>query len=333
MLSLFRSNNPAVVIFYLLYLILFRVCFSFLSVNADFVFEHHEPLSALLFSFFKNTSTGYPTISLVLSAVFCFIQALLVNGIVNENKILAKKNYVAGALFIVFASFFKESLLLTPSSIALTFIILCTARIFSLVRKEKSYGDIFDVGFLVAIAALFYFPCVLFILFAYIGLSTVRPFNYREWIIVLLGFLSPFLLVFTYYYWNDKAALLLADMANVHPQGWLIRGSFELSDKIVIGGMAICTVICLTLLPGSLYSSLIQVRKFANTLVVFVVLVIVAIALQQTIHLSHLVLLALPLGIITSMVLMQIKRNWLTEVMHIILILLVLVGQYFYLIA
>jgi len=40
------------------------------------------------------------------------------------------------------------------------------------------------------------------------------------------------------------------------------------------------------------------------------------------------VLLSLPLSIIFSMVLTQIKNKWVSEVMHLILILLVLAGQY-----
>ncbi len=328
MLSFFKSNNPGVVLFYLVYLVLFRVCFAFVEVDTNFVFEHREPLSALLFGFLKNFSSGYSTISLVLGALLCFIQALLINGVVNENKILAKKNYMPGAVFIVFASFFQESLLLTPATVALTFIIVASSRLFGLVKKEKSYGDVFDVGFLIAVATLFYFPCVIFVLFAGIGLAVMRPFNYREWTIVLLGFLSPLFLVFTFYFWNDKAGILFPEIANLHTNGWLIGISLRLNDKIMIGGIAFCIVTCLTLLPASLYSSLIQVRKFTNTLAVLMVLIFVAAALQQTIHLSHLVLLALPLGIIAPMVMMQIKRKLLSEVIHLILILLVLAGQF-----
>ena len=332
MLSFFKSNNPTVVIFYIIYLVIFRVCFVFTTTDTNFVFEHREPLSALLFGSLKNFSASYQTISMVLAAILCFVQALIINGIVNDNKILSRKNYLPGAVFIIFASFFKESLLLTPASVALTFLLICAARLFSLIRKEKAYGDVFDLGFLVALAALFYFPSVLLILFATIGLGIMRPFNYREWIIVPMGFFSPLLLVFTFYYWNDKEAILFADIANLHTAGWLVRTALEHTDKFSLGAIALCTVVCLFLLPGSLYSSLIQVRKYANALVVFIVLVFVAVALEQTIHLSHLVLLALPLSIITAMVLMQIKRNWLAEVMHIILILLVLAGQFLYLI-
>lgn len=241
---------------------------------------------------------------------------------------LPRKNYLAGLLFIIFSSFFKESLLLTPAGIATTFIILCTARLFALVKKEKSYGDVFDAGFLIAVATLFYFPCALLIIFVYIGLATVRAFSYREWIIVLLGFLAPFFLLLTWYYWNDMAGRLLPDIANLQKGGWLLIGQFSISDKVMLGALAVSAGFSLLLLPTALYSSLIQVRKFANTLVVLMVVVLLAGLLQHTVHTSHLVFWALPLAVIASVELMQTKRGWIPEVIHLILILLVLAGQF-----
>jgi hypothetical protein len=82
------------------------------------------------------------------------------------------------------------------------------------------------------------------------------------------------------------------------------------------------------LLPASLYSSLIQVRKFANALVVLIVLVLLSVTLLQSVQFSHLVLLALPMAVISALVLGQIKSTLISEVSHLILILLVLTGQY-----
>ncbi|MFM2306363.1 MAG: hypothetical protein RLZZ367_1032, partial [Bacteroidota bacterium] len=225
MLSFFRSNNPLVVIFYVLYLFAFRVCLWVVPVDTAFVFEHREPLSALVFTPLENLAQNYQAVSAVLAATLCFVQALLVNGIVNGNKILAKKNYTAGLLFILFASLIKENLLLTPASLALTFVILATGKLFGLAKNEKSYGDVFDVGFLLSIAAIFYFPCIILILFGYIGLAIVRPFNYREWTILLLGFLAPLFVLFTFYFWYDKQGILLPDMLNQH-QGWMLMPVF-----------------------------------------------------------------------------------------------------------
>lgn len=328
MLSIFKSNNPAVIVFYFFYLLLFRVCLVWLTVDNSFVFSHTEPLSALLFSSLKNVGGNQQFVSAVLGAVLCFFQALLVNGIVNNNKMLARKSYVAGATFIVFASFLPNTLLLTPVSVALTFILLATGRIFSLVKNEKAHGDIFDVGFFIGIAALFYFPSLMFILFAYIGLAIVRPFNYREWVIVLTGLAAPFMVVFVYYYWNDNTPSLLSDLLNRQGNGWLLLSEFSDADKLRLGALALCTLAGLLLLPGSLHASLIQVRKFANILVVLTLFVFLAVLLRQTVRLSHWVMLAFPLGIFTGMVLLKIKRNWVAEVIYLILILLVLVGQY-----
>jgi hypothetical protein len=96
----------------------------------------------------------------------------------------------------------------------------------------------------------------------------------------------------------------------------------------MIGSMAFIIVAALMFLPSALFSSLIQVRKFTNTLILFIFLTAVASLLQQNIHLSHFILFSLPLGIIVAMVLMQIKRKVVAEVIHLILILLVLAIQF-----
>ena len=328
MLNFFKSNNPGVVAFYIIYLVVFRLCFSFIHFDTAFVFTQTEPLSHLTFSLLKTFLLSYTWASPLLSGLLCFIQALLINDIVNQNKIVAKKNYLAGLLFIIVFSFFKESLLLTPASLALTFLILSTRKMFSLIRKEKAFGDVYDVGFLVAMAALFYFPTSLFILFAYIGIGIIRAFNYRDWVIVLLGFISPYIVVFTWYYWFDNTPKLFADMANIHGHVWLAGIAFKPEDYVLFGALILFIVAAMVLLPGALYSSLIQVRKFSTALITLMFLIAIAFALQQTVHLSHWVLLSLPLAIIFSMVLMQIKNKWVGEVTHLILILLVLAGQY-----
>ncbi|MDB5282874.1 MAG: Beta-carotene 15,15-monooxygenase [Bacteroidota bacterium] len=328
MLNFFKSNNPAVLVFYVIYLALFRVCAVFGPIDAGFVFSHKEPLSQIVFGLLKYFPNNYLLLSLVLSAVLCFLQAMLINNIVNENKILAKKNYLAGLLFIVFCSFFKESLVLSPVSLSLTFLILCTQKIFVLIKREKAFGDVFDVGLLIAIATLFYFPSILFIVFAYIGLAAVRPFTYKEWIIVLMGFLAPFILVLTFYVWDDRLALMLPDISGLNGRGWLLGPPIALFDRIILGELVIIMLFSLALLPGALYSSLIQVRKYTTSLVFLIFLIVISYFLQQTVNQSHWMLLALPVAIVFAMVLMQIKKRLFSEVIHLILILLVLAGQY-----
>jgi hypothetical protein len=327
LLSLFKSNNPFVVVFYIVYLLLFRVCFTFIPFPSIPVFDHREPLSQVLFPFLQSVSTDYSVLSSIVAGVLCFVQALFINQIINSNKILAKKTYVGGLFFIIFSSFLPEGLFLSPASVALSFLIISISKLFSLFRKDKANTDIFDVGFLIAIATMFYFPSILFLILAYIGLATIRPFDYREWLAVLTGFFSPFFILFTYYFWFDITSSLPGDVANFHSTGWLRAIPMSADRWAMIATLLLLSAILLTMLPAALYSRVIQVRKFAGLMAFFIAFTALSFVLQQTISLSHLVLLSLPLAIISAMVISQIKRNLVSEVIHLILILLVLAGQ------
>lgn len=290
---------------------------------------HQEPLSSGLFGLLLRMPVSFLPLSMVLSALLCFIQALLINQIVNSNKILSRKNYLPGFIFIIFASFLPSYLLLSPASVSFTFLILAVGKIFSVIRREKVNSDIFDIGFLVAIAALFYFPAVLFLVFAYIGLATVRAFSYREWMIILLGFLSPFFVLFTFYFWHDDAASMFSNIANLHSQKWMAGFMFSQIEWILLAVIGFITLFSLLILPAALYTSVIQTRKFSLLLVVFIFFTLVSFVLLQQADSAHLLWLSLPLAIILPMHLMQVKRDWIYEVIHLILILLVLAGQYF----
>lgn len=322
MVSLFKSNNPGIVVFYLLYIIGFRLCFFFAPFDAGFVFNHHEPVSNFLFPALQRLPFNPLATLAVLSGLLQFVQALLVNLVVNENKMTTRKTYLGGLAFILFSSFFKESLLLTPASLALTFVILSSAALFRLARKEKDYGSVFDAGMFSTLAVLIYFPTVVVLLFVFIAMATVRTFRYREWTALLLGLLSPLFLTFTFSFVTD------IPLPGFLPQGWLPGLHFKAFDWVSSGVYLVCCIAPLLLIPVVIQSSLIQVRKFVTLLSVLLVLLLVSFSLQQNTGLEYFILLAYPPAVFSTMILSQLKNPIVAEVIHIILILLVLTGQY-----
>ena len=322
MVSFFKSNNPGVVVFYLVYIVGFRLCFFFAPFDTGFVFNHHEPVSFFLFPALQKLPLNPVVILAILSCLLQFIQALLVNMVINENKMTSRKTYLGGMLFILFTSFFKESLLLTPASLALTFIILAAAALFRLARKEKDYGDVFDAGMLTSLAVLVYFPTVVVLLFIFIALGTVRTFRYREWTAILLGTITPVFVVFTISYVSDSS------LPGILPQGWLPGLHFQTFDWVSSGVYLFCCIAPLLLMPVVIQSTLIQVRKFVTLLTMLLVLLLISFMLQQKTGLEYFILLAFPPAIISTMILSQLKNPLIAEVIHIILILLVLTGQY-----
>lgn len=321
MLSFFKSNNPGVVVFYLVYLVAFRICFVFVTAVAETNLHYYEPLATVI-----EYARGYlqaPLIPLlVLGAVLQFIQAIIVNRLVNENKMISRKTYMPGVIFIILSSFVPQALVLSPLSLALTFTMLAVAAVFRLTKKEKAYGDVFDVGFLSSIAVLLYFPSVVLILFAYISLGSLRPFRMREWLAALFGFVTPLFVAFVAFYVTESTP------ENFLPAYSFKHVGFKPEQWIQAGAFLICAVGAFIVLPLVLQSTLIQVRKLTTLLTVLFGLLIPAFFLQQQLSFSYVLLLSFPVSVITSMLLVQFKNPLVSEVFHLILILLVLAGQF-----
>lgn len=328
MLSFFKSNNPGVVVFYLFYLAAFRLVFFFTSPDLSFIQIYHEPLSSFLIEGFAADIFLTPWVSTSVAALLVFVQSLFVNRIINEQRMTAKKNFLAGLLFIMLTSFFTQGLVLSPALIALTFIIIACETAFRLIKKEKMYGDIFDIGFLVSLASFFYFPAIALLFFSLACLINLRSFNYREYVVLLLGLATPFFLLFTYYYWNDDLPQMLISVTNHYERGWFLNFNPHNIEWMQIGVILALSVVLLGLVPGVVYASLIQVRKFVAILMFLLLLISASFFLQQQVSLSHLVWLAFPLSIFLTMVIMQWKRKMIGEVMHIMLFLLIVAGQF-----
>ncbi len=319
MLSLLRSNNPSIVLLYVIYLVAFRVS-AIWGIAPIFATNESSPISAVLFNYLQQFS-AYGFISLLLAALLTFVQSLLVNLIINENKITAKKNYLGGGVYIIFVSFFTEGIYLSPALFSATFILLMLRSLFLLAKADKQNGNIFDLGFMVSIAALFYFPTWGFLLFLLLGLGTVRPFVFREWIILWLGVVAPLFVLFTIFFYNDLS------LPTVTLHNWNLDGQISELMKIQIVVLGFIALFVIVTSQSALSGVAIQVRKFSSLLLFSLLIIVASFFLQADLHWSHAVWLAIPLSILLTMFLLQIRRIVWAEILHSVLILIIIAFQ------
>lgn len=323
MFSFFKSNNPGVVVAYLVYLVLFRLCWFWLPVPAPYADAHHEPLAQAAMQWINNLSHAGLWL-IVAGGVLQFIQALIINGIVNGNKITGRKNYAVGLCYIILSSFLAETTLFSPASLSLTFVLLAISRMFPLIKKDKAYATVFDGGFFSAVAVLFYFPQAVWLLFGFVVLGTVRPFVLREWTSLLLGWLAPFFVVFVWYLWCGSIPAYFTDVVSLPWQHNLSLTWFTPFDWVAIIILLVFYALSGFVLPGILYSSLIQVRKYSTLLLALVLVYAAAFFIQPVFEKSFFQLPIMPISILTGMGLVSFKREGITEVIHLILLLLAL---------
>lgn len=296
--EIFRSNNPLVILLYLLLIFLLRTGLLLFLPDSAELLRSPEPISSWLYHELRSVPIQFEFLQLALGMLLQLLQAVHLNHILTDNKILPRRNYVAGMVFILFTSLLPEYAFPGPAMLSLSVYILISGWLFSLFKTDKPYARIFNIGFLASANLFLYFPSALFLLYVVIGLVIMRPFILREWVLLLLGIVSPLYLAFSWYYLNDSNPAFLQG-------GFILQAGLELPARlgqwVVLLNYLLLTGLSVLFLPASLFGGLIQVRKFAGLMFAFLLLVLIAFFLRHEHSYTHLVLLSLPLSVVFSL--------------------------------
>lgn len=181
-------------------------------------FQKSEPISflsllfllliyILLHSFYGFSGEINFTYSIRVLFGFVFFSGLLFFGdFIIQKNYLTPANYYAIFIFVLLFGLFPSALNLSKISIAHLFILLASRRMYSIRTKKAMLSKLFDSGFYIGIAFLLYPISSLYLLLIYISYFIyIRVIN-KDLLLPLIGFLTPILVTFTYFFINDNYA-------------------------------------------------------------------------------------------------------------------------------
>ncbi len=209
MLRIFKSNSIGIVFFLpILVIVLWSDVFGL--ENNNFVpLPYSMPAYAWISKFLNNEMA-----SGILALILIILQAFYLIYINVVYNFISQRTYLTSLLFILISSAFLNLHYLHPAIIANVFVLFTIVEIFSSYRKPKVYKQSFNAGVFIAIAGLFYINANFLLIFVFISLLILHSFNWREWLSVILGFLTPYLVtLFLFYYfdqWNNVQHLIEA---------------------------------------------------------------------------------------------------------------------------
>ncbi len=329
MVAIFRSYHLSAIFLLFIYTVLLRLVLFVEPVifqapeNTNFL---SEITYNVLASFVQEQFYFYH----IISGLIIFFQALYFNHLINYYRILPKSSYLPAFSFIMVSSLFVEFMLLTPPLIANTFLLFALGRIFAWYKKEKVTAAIFDTGFLISIASLFFFPYIAFFLFLLASITILRPFSLREYMIAFIGLLLPYYFIGVYFFWHNQLPEFLNTLT-ITELNFNVQ-IIERSMRIFIISIPVLVVIAWSALylQANLFRLVVQVR---NYLVVFVWLFIVGILsllIQFEGELFHFIWLILPAGLAFAFFFAEFRRKAVSEIVHLFLILTIFFFQYMY---
>lgn len=206
MIKLFSGNNPfSIILLFFLGILLRLPQFSGLPIPAA------VPEDGKLYQHFLNTcfiAFGYlPGWHQILAYLLVFIQALILNGLVNNQKLFTQPTYLTAFCYLLIGSFFPEWSMLSPALLINTFMVWTWAKMTTLTLQQRPKSVAFNISFGIGICSFVYFETIYFMLLLWVAFFMFRPFQLTEWLVSIIGLLTPYYFLAVYLFvcgnWQD----------------------------------------------------------------------------------------------------------------------------------
>ena len=201
MLSIFRNNRASTALPLALYLVLTRAA-------ALFGWVHPTPWpttdGSMLYETMFDWAATAPFYSALVAALLVYLQALMVNRLADEFRLMNDRTWLPGLFYILVSSVLPEFLFVSAPLVAATFVPISLRRIFKAYKITQATALVFDAAFWMSVAGLFYPPALILLIAAFIGVMVMRSFNLREQLVFLTGAIVPLFLAWLWYFWDDR---------------------------------------------------------------------------------------------------------------------------------
>lgn len=320
LVSLFRSNRPGVLFSLLL---LLPALFLRHLPPAPPAVRPVMPLQALVDMLF----TAFPWTGGVLQLLTIGLLALQITGLMNEAELVDRRNHLPVLLLPVCLAALAAPGALGPALFGMPFVIWAMRRTWSMASGGAAMGALFDAGLLLGLASLFYMPYAFLVVVVWASVSVIRPFQWREYFVPLLGIAVVFYMAWAILYlsgisdWRPLRTVVHA----VPAPGATSRG-LSIARMIVLPSIL---VVGLVRFAGHYRHGVVRQQNLRSSFLAFSATLGLLILLSSLLTDRHPPeLLAVPLAMLSSFAFIGTRRAWFSELAMLCLIVLALWRQY-----
>jgi len=159
----------------------------------------------LLYKIIDHLLKDSPFLQSLLGLIIIMLLAFIIQQINSNYNIISYRTILPSFIYIIITGGLTEMHTLHPVYMAAIFIIISIYRLFSGFNKSKPYSAAFDSGFLLGVAALFYFNIFILLPAFFFGIGIMsRDYCWRNYLLIIIGFLLPFFFAFSYAVVNEQ---------------------------------------------------------------------------------------------------------------------------------
>lgn len=298
---------------------------AFMHPGAGFETDH-----ALLAGPVIGALAEYPVIGSIIALLLLFFESYFLNYVLIENNLAPRNSIFAAFMYFLLMSFDKQLLTIHPVLLANVFVIPAMNFVLRIYTSENPFAEIFNTGFLISMATLFFLPSFWLILYIWLTFIVYRIVGWREWLISVLGFALPNLFVFVWAFWSDNMHVFsgLIDKAFEVTSGTAIQSGF--TGIAIIAAMALLLLFSLFGMFNKINEQKISIRKKLWSLIWLAAVSFFALIWMGPLPLQEaLAITFTSIAGISSFYALQLKKALFLETLVNVIAVIVLVNNYF----
>jgi hypothetical protein len=304
MLKFLKKDNPLLIPLLFILNLLLWINEIIHPVYVPGVYENHAmPLYQVILWLPIKASWWISSIA----CLMILIQGFLLNQLSSKFRLIDEGTYLPGILFVLFVSSFHQLHQLNPLLFAFICLLFSIHVIFPTYRIEKTIDPFFISMFLISVGSLFYFPLIFFAIAMFYFMLNTRSFYWREWVVAILGLLTPYILAFSVYFMYGKTMLLV----QIIQHQLIDNASVEVLD---FRYLALFIFLSLILITGSfyLYRNVLKkvvTRKYYSLLFFLWLQTLTMYILFPSIYLESIFIFSIPFAFYTANILISTKSR------------------------
>lgn len=276
-------------------------------------------------SWLQPIGKGLPVIYAFITFILLFTQAVYLNQVVNDQRIMQRPNYLTGMSYLLITSLFMEWNILSSPLIINSLLIWVWSKMSGLYSNQKAKSALFNIGIAIGVSTFFYFPSLAFAALIIFGLALTRPFKLAEWLIALLGIITP--------YYFLLAIVFLADKwKGYHFPGFAVTIPVFNQTQWAYAAIIIVlftSIIGLFFIQQNFRRQLIQARKSWNLVFLYLMVALFVPFVNATHTFDYWILCAVPLSTFLGAAFLYPSKNWFPLILHWLMVAFVIVIGYF----
>ena len=241
----------------------------------------------------QPAATHFPMLYPLLAFCLLLIQSVVLSYLINNKRMMHLSNYLTGMAYMIITSLFPEWNYFSAPLLVNTFLILILSALLKSYNFQQVKGILFNAGLAAGAALFLYFPAISIFVWMLLSMLVMRPFRISEWIICLLGFLTPFYFYSAYLFlsdswnWMKLVQPLTFRLPAVTQSAWLAGSTFLLAVSFLSGAYFV---------QNNMRKMLIQVRKGWSLLLLLLLASLFVPFISSTQGFENWMLAAVPLA-------------------------------------